>query len=95
MITNERPLKKVIDDMLEAYQLKSKINEVKIVNEWQNAVGEMIAKNTDKLFVKRRKLYVYLTSAPIKNELVYARHEILKRLNEAVGEEVIDEIIVK
>lgn len=81
--------------MLEAYQLKSHINEVKVINEWENAVGPMIAKNTNKLYVKRRKLYVYLTSAPIKQELVYARHEIIKRLNEAVGESVIDEMVVK
>ncbi|MDL5051203.1 hypothetical protein QQ054_34955 [Oscillatoria amoena NRMC-F 0135] len=43
MGTNEKPLKAVIESMLEAYQLKAKINEVRIINEWANAVGPMIS----------------------------------------------------
>lgn len=95
MGTNEKPLKAVIESMLEAYQLKAKINEVRIINEWANAVGPMISQKTEKLYVRRGKLYVYLSSSVIKNELVFARTEIIKRLNEAVGEQVIEELVVK
>lgn len=93
--SNEKPLKEVIESMLEAYKLKSGVNEVRIMNEWENAVGKLIAQKTDKIFVKRGKLYVYLSSSVIKNELVYARQEIVDRLNRAVGEVVITEMIVK
>lgn len=95
MGTNEKPLKAVIESMLEAYQLKAKINEVRIINEWANAVGPMISQKTEKLYVRRGKLYVYLSSSVIKNELVFARAEIIKRLNDAVGEQVIEELVVK
>ncbi|HYG16573.1 MAG TPA: DUF721 domain-containing protein [Bacteroidia bacterium] len=94
-MNNEKPLKKVIENMLEIYQLKGKINEVRIVNAWATAVGPMVNRHTDKLFVKNKRLYVYLTSSVIKNELVFARTEIIKRLNEAVGENVIEELVVK
>lgn len=93
--SNEKPLKQVIDSMLDAYKLKTGVNEVRIINEWENAVGTLISQKTDKIFVKRRKLYVYLSSAVIKNELVYAREEIINRLNTAIGEDVIDELIVR
>lgn len=93
--SNERPLKQVIESMLDAYKLKTGINEVRIINEWENAVGKLISQKTDKIFVKRRKLYVYLSSSVIKNELAYAREEIVSRLNAAIGENVIDELIVK
>lgn len=93
--SNERPLKQVIDSMLDAYKLKSGINEVRIINEWENAVGSLISQKTDKIFVKRRKLYVYMSSSVIKNELVYAREEIISRLNEAIGEDAIDELIIR
>ncbi len=93
--TNEKPLKQVIDSMLDVYKLKNGVNEVRIVNEWENAVGSHISQKTDKIFVKRRKLYVYLSSSVIKNELIYAREEIINRLNTAVGELVIDELIVR
>lgn len=93
--TNEKPLKQVIDSMLDAYKLKNGVNEVRIVNEWEKAVGSLISQKTDKIFVKRRKLYVYLSSSVIKNELIYAREEIISRLNTAVGESVIDELIIR
>ena len=93
--SNEKPLKQVIDSMLDAYKLKNGVNEVRIINEWENAVGSLISQKTDKIFVKRRKLYVYLSSSVIKNELVYAREEIVSRLNTAVGESVIDELIIR
>jgi hypothetical protein len=93
--SNEKPLKQVIDSMLDAYKLKNGVNEVRIINEWENAVGSLISQKTDKIFVKRRKLYVYLSSSVIKNELVYAREEIISRLNTAVGESVIDELIIR
>lgn len=93
--SNERPLKQVIDSMLDAYKLKSGVNEVRIINEWENAVGTLISQKTDKIFVKRGKLYVYLSSSVIKNELIYAREEIISRLNDALGEKVIDEMIVR
>jgi hypothetical protein len=92
---NEKPLKQVIDSMLDAYKLKSGVNEVRVINEWENAVGKLISQKTDKIFVKRRKLYVYLSSSVIKNELFYAREEIIDRLNTAIGETVIDELIVR
>jgi predicted nucleic acid-binding Zn ribbon protein len=95
MQSNEKPLKAVIESMLEAYQLKAKINEVRIINEWEKAVGPIVSQNTEKLYVRRGKLYVYLTSSVIKNELVFARQQIIQRLNEAIGEEVITELVVK
>ncbi len=93
--SNEKPLNEVINSMLDAYKLKNGVNEVRIINEWENAVGSLISQKTDKIFVKRRKLYVYLSSSVIKNELVYAREEIISRLNTAVGESVIDELIIR
>ena len=95
MNNNEKPLKEVIDSMLEAYKLKGKVNEVRIINEWENAVGSLIAQKTDKIYVRRGKLYVYLSSSVIKNELVYAREQIIDRLNAAVGEQIITELVVK
>lgn len=95
MNNNEKPLKEVIDSMLDAYKLKSGLNEARIINEWENAVGSLISQKTDKIYVRRGKLYVYLSSSVIKNELVYAREQIIDRLNTAIGEKVITEMIVK
>ena len=45
--------------------------------------------------IKDRKLYVYLRSSVIRNELFMLQEEILKKLNETAGEVLVKEIILK
>lgn len=61
---------------------------------WPQVVGKDIALYTGRIFVRDTTLHVYITSAPLKEELGYARDLLVKRLNEAVGAEVIDSIII-
>mgnify|MGYP002516231171 CR=1 FL=1 len=46
-------------------------------------------------YVKDGCLYVRLSSAPLRNELMLGRSILVKRLNEAVGREVIKDIIFR
>ena len=49
MFTDEKPIKQVINELLNAYKLNGKIDELKIWNNWPDIVGVVIAKNTSKL----------------------------------------------
>jgi predicted nucleic acid-binding Zn ribbon protein len=82
-----------IREMIEAYGLKPKLSEARLVESWNSVVGPMIQKHTKDLFVKNKKLYIRIDSSALKNELSYSRTTILEKLNEAAGGEVIDEIV--
>jgi hypothetical protein len=43
--------------------------------------------------VKQGKLFVRLTSAPLKHELVMAKTRVVEMINEAAGADVIQEVI--
>lgn len=91
--SNDKQLKEVIKDMLNTYKLNDGINEAKLIGSWENVVGKMIANHTEKIRISNSKLYIKLDSPALKNELIYARSKLLASLNEAVGNNIIKEII--
>lgn len=81
----EQTIKSVIDRLLDAYKLRAKLDEVEVVRCWNTLMGPPIVKYTEKIFVRNKCLYIKITSAPLKQELFYAREKILLRMNEALG----------
>ncbi|MFN8352896.1 MAG: DUF721 domain-containing protein [Spirosomataceae bacterium] len=86
-------LKEAIDNLLNVYKLRGKFNETYLAAHWETIMGKAISNRTSKVYVAERKLYVQITSAPLRNELVLAKSKIIELLNKEVGEEVIDEVI--
>jgi hypothetical protein len=86
-------LKEAIDELLNAYKLRGKFNETHIVASWSRIMGPTIANRTSKIFIKNKKLYVQLNSAPLKSELSMSRTKIVEILNKDLKEELLEEVI--
>ena len=93
--TNEESLKEVIEQLLDTYKLRDRINQVKLQQSWDEIMGEMISKRTEKLFLKDHTLYIYLNSAPLKEELSYGREKIMRMLNTALEVDFIKEVVIR
>lgn len=92
---NEHSIKEVIEQMLKAYRLDDRMAEKRLISAWDNVMGAMIAKHTKEIYISNKQLFVSLDSSALRNELSMAKSKIIKMLNEAVGSEVINEIILK
>lgn len=92
---NEFTLKEAIEQLLQTYKLDGKLNEVKLMNSWEQVMGPAIQKYTRNLYISSRTLFVELSSAPLREELSYARTKIVKMLNEAAGASVIDDVVLR
>ena len=92
---NTQKLDEVIKEYLKALKIDDKLKEVELIKSWDEIVGKTIARSTKNIFIKDRKLFVTLNSSVIRNELFMLREGLKKRLNENVGEVIIDEIILK
>lgn len=90
--SNEFTLKEAIEQLLSAYRMNGKINETRVIQAWEQVCGAMISRHTENLYIKNRVLYVKVDSAALRNELSYAKTKLVKALNNAVKEEVINEI---
>ena len=80
---------------LKKSRLKSGMQAVQIEEVWEKIMGKTVAKYTDKLQIIGTTLFVTTTVAPLKNELLYQKEKIIERVNEALGENVIKEVVVK
>ena len=61
---------------------------------WPEIVGPGINKYTYKRYVDDTGcLHVYVTSAPLKNELSYMRSQLVEQINKAVGSQALTDII--
>ncbi len=90
---------KKIGDLLKEFSQSSKfnkkLNETKIVENWEKILGKTISSATRNIYVQNRVLYVYLDSSVIRHELFMMRSQLLNALNESVNQKVIDHIVFK
>ena len=89
---NPVSVKNVIDKILLNKKLNNGLLELKIKDAWKNVMGKNINTFTTDITLNKQIIFVKLSSAPLKNELVYRADTIIKLLNNELGQERIKEI---
>ncbi len=89
---NTQPIGAVLGEVLKLQRLDTRINEVRALNAWTEVLGVAIGKYTTEKYIKNGVLYVKLSSAVLRNELLMAREKLINSLNANIGAETIKEI---
>jgi hypothetical protein len=84
-----------LKEFLKKSRLKSGVQALQIQEAWAKIMGKTIANYTDKIEIINSTLFISTSVAPLKNELIYQKEKIIERVNEALGEKVIKEVVVK
>ena len=92
---NEVTLKEALKAMIEHYRLRGKLNQSRIKSLWAQLMGPSIAGYTKEIRLSKNKLYITIESAPLRQELSYGREKIRKMLNEKLGGEYIEEVVIR
>ncbi|MGD0341669.1 MAG: DUF721 domain-containing protein [Bacteroidales bacterium] len=88
-------LAEAIKDYVREMNMEGKLNEIGLINSWEEVVGKAIASRTSKIYIKDHVLYVNLNSSVVRNELLMLRQELMEKLNQKAGTEVITDIVLK
>jgi predicted nucleic acid-binding Zn ribbon protein len=80
---------------LDQSQLKGSIQALQIEDVWEQIMGKTVARYTDKINIHGQTLFVNTTVAALRQELLYQKENIIKRVNEALGEKVIKEVVIR
>ncbi len=80
---------------LKKSRLKTGIQALQIEEVWAQLMGKTIAKYTDKIQIINQTLFIKTHVGPLKQELVYQKEKIIERVNEALGEKVIKEVVIQ
>jgi hypothetical protein len=92
---SEISLQDAIQQFLKNSRLKSGIQALRIEEIWEEIMGKTIAKYTDKIQIINHTLYITTSVAPLKNELLFQKEKIIERINEAMKEKLVQEVIIK
>lgn len=85
-------LKTLILRNLRAQGLETPLLQKRLVDAWPIVAGEAVARYTREAFIQNQTLVVRLTIPALRTELSMRRSELIKKLNDHVGEQVITEI---
>ena len=91
----EFSMQDAIQAFLKQSRLKADVQALQIEDVWEKIMGKTIAKYTDKIQIINGTLFISSTVAPLKNELLYQKDKIIELVNEALGEKVIKEVVIK
>ena len=84
-----------IRQYLNQSRIKGGIQALQVEDIWEQVMGKTIARYTESLKVIDRTLFITTNVAPLKQELLYQKEKIKQRVNEALGQNVIREIIIQ
>lgn len=85
----------LIRQFLRQESLESPLNEQRLLAAWPEVVGPAIASYTKDLYIRNQILFVHLTSAVLRQELMMGREILVRNLNQKVGATVIVNIIFR
>jgi hypothetical protein len=74
--------------------LKNGVRALQIEEAWEKIMGKTIAKYTEKIQIINATLFIYTNVGPLKNELMYQKDKIIERVNEALREKLIQEVVI-
>ncbi len=88
-------ISEAMQEFLKGSRLKGGIQALQIEDLWEEIMGKTIARYTDKLQIIGDKLIITTHVAPLKHELMYQKEKIKQRVNEALKQKVINEVLVQ
>ena len=90
-----RPLKDLLDDFIENYPDKTAIKRGMVLALWPELVGESVRGQVRDLKFQGSRLILFVADPSWRHEIHMQRHNIARKLNEAVKGEIVREIIIK
>ncbi|MEM6641499.1 MAG: DUF721 domain-containing protein [Bacteroidota bacterium] len=73
------------EDFLKEENLTPTYKQKKLIANWEQVMGRTISSRTEKLFFKEKVLFIKVSSAPLKNEMLQAKQRIMEILENELG----------
>jgi hypothetical protein len=88
-------LAEALQQFLRQSRMKGNIQAFQITDVWEELMGKTIARYTDSIQIINHTLFISTSVAPLKNELLYQKEKIIQRVNDALGDNVIKDVVIR
>ena len=93
--TEAQTIGQIVEHFMQQERLDTRLDELRASTLWPQVVGQGINRYTASRSVAGGVMTVHITSAPLRNELMLMRSNIIQRINDALGRDVIHEIVFR
>ena len=93
--TGTRSMGEVLEVVFEALAIKTRLNETRVIEDWETMMGPTIANRTKGLNLFKQVLTVSLSSAPLRQQLTGSKARVLQIITEHCGPGVVVDIVFK
>lgn len=90
-----RQIKSLSDILAQALHkdgLETPLNQLRAVEAWDQVAGTIASKYTKNKFIKNQTLFVQIINPALRQDLSMQKTELVKKINDAVGFQVIYDI---
>ena len=87
-----KSIAELLPQFLREEGLETPLLQRRLLNAWDEVVGKPIAQYTGEKFIKNQTLCIKILNPALRADLSMSRGMLVKRLNEAVGAQVIADI---
>jgi predicted nucleic acid-binding Zn ribbon protein len=89
---NIESLKDILLRNLREQGLETPLMQKRLVEAWPEVAGPVVARYTLNTYIYNQTLFVRLSNPALRSDLSMMRGELVKKLNDVVGEQVITDI---
>ncbi len=90
-----RMLNELVDEFIQDYPHRVAMKRGMILALWPETIGSAIREQVRDLKFQGNRLILYVSDPSWRHEIHMQRHKIAKQLNNAVKEEIIQDIMIK
>ena len=90
-----KSLSNVMRKILKNPKLSKRLDNIKIIEIWNELIGSNLQKYVLDSKVYNGKLFIKLKSSTLRNEFAYKKSELLNQINKSFGKKIIEDIIFK
>jgi predicted nucleic acid-binding Zn ribbon protein len=82
----------ILQQAVEASRIDVDLDAYRLWQQWDEVVGAAIAQNTRPEAIKGKLLLVKVSSAPWMQQLQFLKPELIEKLNQTLGKELVEDI---
>lgn len=91
---NNLELKNLVNTFLKENKLEKGLLNIEVKKAWFELMNNGVANYTTDVVLRKKTLYIKLSSPALKEELSYGKEKLIKLINERLKENVVEKIIL-
>ena len=92
---NSQKIGDIINKLMKNPKLSIKLDKIDAIEAWEEIIGKPLHKYINEQKIYKGILYVKIKSSVVRNELSYEKSNLIKKINDKLGKDIISDIILR